>query len=253
MDFQVVLNKVKTDKSAEQKLQKFNELFTTFAGRINISTGNIGLYQQAFMHSSYINDLGLDKRYNNERLEFLGDAVLELMVSDHIFNKYEELPEGRLTKLRANIVCEPSLVVFASKLDMPKLILLGRGEDKTGGRDRPSIVSDAFEAFLGALYLDQGHQAAEQFLKDFVYPHITSEDYNAVIDYKTMLQEYAHQAFHESVTYELVSSKGPSHHRQFETEVSIGGRMYGKGMGLSKKESEQQAAKSALNALGQEV
>src|SRR5699024_7129144 len=253
MDFQVVLNKVKTDKSAEQKLQKFNELFTTFAGRINISTGNIGLYQQAFMHSSYINDLGLDKRYNNERLEFLGDAVLELMVSDHIFNKYEELPEGRLTKLRANIECEPSPVVFASKLDMPDLILLGRGEEKTDGRSRPLVVSDAFEGCLGALYLDQGQGGVWKFLSDFVLPHISSEDYNAIIDYKTMLQEYSHQAFSLSVTYEPVSSTGPSHHRRFETEVSIGGEVHGTGAGLSKKESEQQAAKSALRALGQEV
>lgn len=253
MDFQVVLDKVKIDKSADQKLVKFNDLFKAFADKVNIKVGNIGLYQQAFMHSSYINDLGLDKRYNNERLEFLGDAVLELMVSDHIFNRYEELPEGRLTKLRANIVCEPSLVVFASKLDMPELILLGRGEDKTGGRNRPSIVSDAFEAFLGALYLDQGNEAAEAFLTNFVYPHIKSEDYNAVVDYKTMLQEYSHQAFQESVTYELISSTGPSHHRQFETSVSIKGSVHGTGIGLSKKESEQQAAKSALEALGQEV
>src|SRR5699024_277884 len=214
MDFQVVLNKVKTDKSAEQKLQKFNELFTTFAGRINISTGNICLYQQAFMHSSYINDLGLDKRYNNERLEFLGDAVLELMVSDHIFLKYEELPEGRLTKLRANIVCEPSLVVFDSKLNMEALILLGRGEEKTGGRERPSIVSDAFEAFLGALHLDLGQTGVDAFLSTYVYPEIQSEEYNAVVDYKTNLQEYVHQAFKGSVTYKLVNESGPSHHRQ---------------------------------------
>ena len=253
MDFQIVLDKVKTASAAQMKLEKFNVKFKEFADKVNIKVGRIGLYQQAFMHSSYINDLGLDKRYNNERLEFLGDAVLELMVSDHIFNKYEELPEGRLTKLRANIVCEPSLVVFASKLEMPVLILLGRGEDKTGGRNRPSIVSDAFEAFLGALYLDQGNEGAWKFLNDFVFPHISSEDYNAVIDYKTMLQEYSHQAFSESVTYELVSSTGPSHHRKFDTEVSIGGKVHGTGTGLSKKESEQQAAKSALDALGQEV
>lgn len=253
MDFQKVLDKVRTDSAAQMKLEKFNVKFKEFADKVNIKVDRIGLYQQAFMHSSYINDLGLDKRYNNERLEFLGDAVLELMVSDHIFNKYEELPEGRLTKLRANIVCEPSLVVFASKLDMPVLILLGRGEEKTGGRSRPSIVSDAFEAFLGALYLDQGNEGAWQFLSDFVFPHISSEDYNAVIDYKTMLQEYSHQAFGESVTYELISSTGPSHHRQFETEVSIGDKVHGTGTGLSKKESEQQAAKSALKALGQEV
>lgn len=253
MDFNEVLNKVKTDDIAQEKLDKFNGQFQQFAQKINIKIDDPGLYQQAFMHSSYINDLGLDRRYNNERLEFLGDAVLELMVSDHIFNKYEELPEGRLTKLRANIVCEPSLVVFASKLDMPVLILLGRGEEKTGGRKRPSIVSDAFEAFLGALYLDQGTAGAWKFLSEFVFPRIMSEDYNAAIDYKTMLQEYAHQAFQQSVTYELVSATGPSHHRQFETHVSMGEKVYGHGRGLSKKESEQQAAKSALNALGQEV
>lgn len=253
MDFNVVLNKVKTEDSAREKLKDFNQLFKVFTSQLNITVENLMLYQQAFMHSSYINDLGLDKRYNNERLEFLGDAVLELMVSDHIFNKYEALPEGRLTKLRANIVCEPSLVVFASKINMEQLILLGRGEEKTGGRNRPSIVSDAFEAFLGALYLDQGTKGVFQFLSQVVFPEIQTSDYNAVVDYKTKLQEYAHSAFKDSVSYTLVSASGPSHHRQFETTANLGNKVLGHGQGLTKKESEQQAAKSALLALGQEV
>lgn len=253
MDFNVVLDKVKTDEGAREKLAEFNRLFKAFTAQLNIKVDNLMLYQQAFMHSSYINDLGLDKRYNNERLEFLGDAVLELMVSDHIFNKYEALPEGKLTKLRANIVCEPSLVVFASQLNMEALILLGRGEEKTGGRQRPSIVSDAFEAFLGALFLDQGTVGVEEFLSTHVYPEIKSSDYNAVVDYKTRLQEYAHSAYKNSVSYELVNASGPSHHRKFETTASLGNKVLGHGQGLTKKESEQQAAKSALKALGQEV
>lgn len=252
MDFNIVLQTIDKDKLAKKKLQKFNELFKAFTDKVGLDIKDLSLYQQAFMHSSYINDLGLDKRYNNERLEFLGDAVLELMVSDHIFLKYEALPEGRLTKLRANIVCEPSLVVFASKLNMEALILLGRGEEKTGGRERPSIVSDAFEAFLGALHLDLGQTGVDAFLSTYVYPEIQSEEYNAVVDYKTNLQEYVHQAFKGSVTYKLVNESGPSHHRQFDTEVLIGDKVIGVGHGLSKKESEQQAAKRALESLSQE-
>ncbi|KKK35901.1 ribonuclease III [Salinicoccus sediminis] len=220
---------------------------TGFLERTDLVVGDEALYMQAFMHSSYINDLQLNKIHNNERLEFLGDAVLELMVSDYIYNRFSELPEGDLTKLRANIVCEPSLVVFASKLRMEPLIMLGRGEEKTGGRKRPSIISDTFEAFLGALYLDQGSAAVWMFLEKFVFPEVKDAKYNAVVDYKTALQEHMHRNHRQAVEYRLMESTGPSHDKTFVTGVYMEDRLIGKGFGRSKKESEQRAAEQALS------
>ncbi len=246
MDFNEIERRINKDPHARKRLQDFRRKFTDFIDRTGISVDDESLYIQAFMHSSYINDLQLDKIHNNERLEFLGDAVLELMVSDYIYNRFEKLPEGDLTKLRANIVCEPSLVVFASKLDMAPLILLGRGEEKTGGRERPSIVSDTFEAFLGALYLDQGTASVVSFLKAHVFPQIGDDNYNAVMDYKTALQERMHQKSQQSVEYRLIEATGPSHDKRFVTAVFADGIMIGKGSGRSKKDSEQKAAEYAL-------
>lgn len=246
MEFKEIERRINKDLHARQRLGDFRGQFTDFIDRTGISVNDESLYIQAFMHSSYINDLQLDKIHNNERLEFLGDAVLELMVSDYIYNRFEKLPEGDLTKLRANIVCEPSLVVFASKLDMAPLILLGRGEEKTGGRERPSIVSDTFEAFLGALYLDQGTASVVTFLETHVYPEIRDNNYNAVMDYKTALQEQMHQRNQQSVEYRLIEATGPSHDKRFVTAVYADGLMIGKGSGRSKKDSEQKAAEYAL-------
>ncbi|SDK23346.1 ribonuclease III [Lacicoccus qingdaonensis] len=241
-----ISNRVKKDKYALDKLDSFNTLFKEFQKKINLDLGEHQIYQQAFMHSSFINDLNLNKIYNNERLEFLGDAVLELMVSDFIYKKFPELPEGDLTKLRANIVCEPSLVVFAVKLKMPELIILGKGEEKTEGRNRPSIISDTFEAFLGALYLQEGHKTAEKFLQNHVLVDIKDAHYNAVVDYKTLLQEETHKKYNKELQYKLLKESGPSHNKSFESGVFIDGRQLGTGRGRSKKESEQRAAENAL-------
>ncbi|MDB0580289.1 ribonuclease III [Salinicoccus roseus] len=249
MTFKEIEQRIRKDRHAQRGLEKFRGAFQSFAQRTGIAIIDEGLYVQAFMHSSYINDLQMDKIYNNERLEFLGDAVLELMVSDYIYNRFQSLPEGDLTKLRANIVCEPSLVVFASKLEMQPLILLGRGEEKTGGRERPSIVSDTFEAFLGALYLDQGTDAAREFLERHVFPEVRDSDYNAVIDYKTGLQEKMHKTERKSVEYQLLEATGPSHDKTFVTGVFADGEMIGRGTGRSKKESEQKAAEDALSEM----
>lgn len=244
-----ISNKVNKDKYALDKIDSFNKLFKDFQKRINLDLGEHQIYQQAFMHSSFINDLNLNKIYNNERLEFLGDAVLELMVSDFIYNKFPKLPEGDLTKLRANIVCEPSLVVFAVKLKMPELIILGKGEEKTEGRNRPSIISDTFEAFLGALYVQEGHAATHEFLREFVFVDIKDAHYNAVVDYKTLLQEEAHKRFDDELEYRLLNESGPSHNKSFESGVFIGRKQLGSGRGRSKKESEQRAAENALLAI----
>lgn len=242
----VVSNKIDNDKLARRKVDTFDKLFKAFQKRIGMALGDHDIYRQAFMHSSFINDLHLDKIYNNERLEFLGDAVLELMVSDFIYNKFPKLPEGDLTKLRANIVCEPSLVVFAVKLKMPEMIILGKGEEKTEGRNRPSIISDTFEAFLGALYMQEGQGAVNEFLEKFVFVDIKDAHYNAVVDYKTLLQEEAHKRFEEELVYRLLNESGPSHSKNFESGVFIGQKQLGIGSGRSKKESEQRAAENAL-------
>ena len=168
------------------------------------------------------------------------------MVSDFIYNKFPKLPEGDLTKLRANIVCEPSLVVFAVKLKMPEMIILGKGEEKTEGRNRPSIISDTFEAFLGALYVQEGQGAVNEFLEKFVFVDIKDAHYNAVVDYKTLLQEEAHKRFEEELVYRLLNESGPSHSKNFESGVFIGQKQLGIGSGRSKKESEQRAAENAL-------
>lgn len=245
----MVSKKIKNDKLASRKIQAFDKSFKAFQQRIGMDLGEHDIYRQAFMHSSFINDLHLDKIYNNERLEFLGDAVLELMVSDFIYNKFPKLPEGDLTKLRANIVCEPSLVVFAVKLKMPELIILGKGEEKTEGRNRPSIISDTFEAFLGALYVQEGHAATHEFLREFVFVDIKDAHYNAVVDYKTLLQEEAHKRFDDELEYRLLNESGPSHNKSFESGVFIGRKQLGSGSGRSKKESEQRAAENALLAI----
>lgn len=249
MDFKIIDEKIESDSHAKESVEVFKSLFQAFQKKLNLSLEFTHIYMQAFMHSSFINDLQMDKIYNNERLEFLGDAVLELMVSDYIFNQFNHLPEGDLTKLRANIVCEPSLVVFANKLEMSQLILLGRGEEKTNGRERPSIVSDTFEAFLGALYLDQGNDTVRQFLETHVFVEIKDENYNAVVDYKTLLQEEAHKRFKKSVTYQLIEATGPSHNKEFVTGVMLDETVVGRGRGRSKKESEQRAAKNALSEI----
>lgn len=247
MEFKEMENIIEKDAHAKTGLAAFRREFVGFLERTGIVINDEALYVQAFMHSSYINDLQLNKIYNNERLEFLGDAVLELMVSDYIYSRFDQLPEGDLTKLRANIVCEPSLVVFASKLRMEPLIMLGRGEEKTGGRKRPSIISDTFEAFLGALYLDQGTESARKFLEAFVFPEVKDAKYNAAVDYKTALQEHMHRNYRKSVEYKLIEATGPSHDKTFVTGVYMDSRLIGKGFGRSKKESEQRAAEQALS------
>lgn len=240
---------IREHRVANQKLSQFWQGFDVLAEQIHLKPKNKWLYAQSFMHSSYINDLSLDRIYNNERLEFLGDAVLELNVSDYLYQRYVELPEGELTKLRANIVCEPSLVVFSEHLNMSRLIMLGKGEEKTGGRERPSIISDAFEAFIGAMYLDLGNDAVIQFLKEYVYIHLTDKNYTQQKDFKTELQERIHQLKRGQVTYEMLEESGPSHNKTFTSGVYVGEQLIASGTGSSKKVAEQHAAEAALEII----
>ncbi|EHT60168.1 ribonuclease III [Staphylococcus aureus subsp. aureus CIG1233] len=232
-------------------VNRFRKRFDTKMTELGFTYQNIDLYQQAFSHSSFINDFNMNRLDHNERLEFLGDAVLELTVSRYLFDKHPNLPEGNLTKMRATIVCEPSLVIFANKIGFNEMILLGKGEEKTGGRTRPSLISDAFEAFIGALYLDQGLDIVWKFAEKVIFPHVEQNELLGVVDFKTQFQEYVHQQNKGDVTYNLIKEEGPAHHRLFTSEVILQGEAIAEGKGKTKKESEQRAAESAYKQLKQ--
>ncbi|HDL0562552.1 TPA: ribonuclease III [Staphylococcus aureus] len=232
-------------------VNRFRKRFDTKMTELGFTYQNIDLYQQAFSHSSFINDFNMNRLDHNERLEFLGDAVLELTVSRYLFDKHPNLPEGNLTKMRATIVCEPSLVIFANKIRLNEMILLGKGEEKTGGRTRPSLISDAFEAFIGALYLDQGLDIVWKFAEKVIFPHVEQNELLGVVDFKTQFQEYVHQQNKGDVTYNLIKEEGPAHHRLFTSEVILQGEAIAEGKGKTKKESEQRAAESAYKQLKQ--
>lgn len=202
------------------------------------------LIKLAVMHSSYGNDHKLGKLHNNERLEFLGDAVLELTVSEALFFDYKNKPEGELTKLRASIVCEPTLAQVARSIGLPQYILLGKGEEHSGGRERDSITSDAVEALIGAIYLDGGFANAKDFVKKFILNDI--EDKKLFYDSKTILQEIIQKEWKETVTYDLIEESGPDHNKTFSVRVMQGDKILGFGQGKSKKSAEQQAAYEAL-------
>ncbi|MEN2766480.1 ribonuclease III [Ornithinibacillus xuwenensis] len=217
---------------------------------LDIEFLNIEVITQAFTHSSYVNEHREKNYSDNERLEFLGDAVLELGVSQYLFRKYPKMPEGEMTKLRAAIVCEPSLELFARRLHFGEHILLGKGEEMTGGRNRPALLADVFEAFLGALYLDKGFDTALDFLEKHVFPQIDTGAFSHGMDYKSKLQEIVQQDKNRTIEYKIVDEKGPSHNKEFVAEISINQTVFGVGVGRTKKEAEQRAAKNALDKLG---
>ena len=205
--------------------------------------------QTAVTHSSYANEMKDPTPYN-ERQEFLGDAVLSIVVSDYLF-KNSSLAEGDLTKLRAALVCEKSLCGFAAKIDLGSAIRLGKGEEMMGGRTRPSILADAFEALIAAIYLDGGMGAAREFVLPFVMDTLESESKIRFHDYKTALQEIVQKNPEEKLSYVLVEESGPDHNKRFEVEVRLNSNVIGHGVGKSKKDAEQMAAKEALELMGQ--
>ena len=216
--------------------------------QICYSFQNKELLKQAMTHSSYANERKMGKQGCNERLEFLGDAVLELISSDFLFHEFSDLPEGELTKKRASLVCEPSLAFCAREFGLPQYLLLGRGEEQTGGRMRDSIVSDATEALLGAIYLDGGFASAKEFVLRFILNDI--ENKRLFYDSKTILQEIVQDQGKNSVEYRLVQEDGPDHNKSFTVEVVVGGRVLGKGTGHTKKAAEQAAAYQAICRIG---
>ena len=199
-----------------------------------------GLLRQALMHSSYTNEKHLPKHRCNERLEFLGDAVLELISSEYLFRNSPDTPEGELTRTRASMVCEPSLAICARDIGLGEYLLLGKGEEATGGRSRDSVTSDNTRSSVGAIYLDGGFTSAKEFIHRAVLTDL--EDKKLFYDSKTILQEMVQGAKAGRITYRLTGEDGPDHEKSFHVEVLIGERVYGEGTGRSKKAAEQQAA-----------
>ncbi|HZG55322.1 ribonuclease III [Paenibacillus sp.] len=221
--------------------------FSALERQLNITFRNASLLREAFTHSSYVNEH--KDATHNERIEFLGDAVLQLAVSQHLYRVYPAWPEGKLTFVRAAIVREQALSKLAKQLSFGEYLRLGRGEDLSGGRERPSLLADAFEAFVGALYLDAGWDAVIDFLSAHMFPEIEAYVERGVIDAKSRLHERAHRLSLEAVEYVVVDTRGPANDREFVIEARIGGETYGSGTGRTKKEAEQEAAAEALRRL----
>lgn len=212
--------------------------------KIGYQFENFDLLVNALRHSSYANEHRMDRLASNERLEFLGDAVLELVSSEFLYGSFPKLPEGELTKKRASLVCEPALAYCARELNLGSYLLLGKGEDATGGRKRESIVSDAMEAVIGAIFLDGGFARAKEFVLKFVLNDI--EHKQLFYDSKTVLQEMLQARSEDEISYEIISEAGPDHDKSFEAQVSAGGTVLGIGSGRTKKAAEQQAAYRAI-------
>lgn len=215
--------------------------------RIGHQFKNKALLERALTHSSYANEYGLE---NNERLEFLGDSVLGMITGEYLFEKLPKSHEGSLTKLRASLVCEQSLFEIAKKIGLPDFVLLGRGELQGGGKMRPSVISDAFEALLAAIYLDSGFDTAKKWLLEHMqdaFADALSGQRNR--DYKTELQEIIQSDHRGHISYRVVSESGPDHNKYFNVEVLLDKKVIGRAGGRSKKEAEQSAAKSALEDL----
>jgi len=220
-----------------------------FQKKIGYSFKDEKLLYEALSHSSFANE-NKKHRNSNERLEFLGDSVLSIVVSDYIFEHFRHLPEGELTKLRASLVCEKALFEFSKKIQLGRYIFLGKGEEMTGGRERASIVSDAMEAVIAAIYLDGGIEAARKHIMNFLPGDITPEHTTTFHDYKTVLQEIIQKNPEEKIEYFLKDESGPDHDKKFTVQVLLNSNVIGTGTGRSKKNAEQNAAKEALELMG---
>ncbi len=223
--------------------------FTEFEEKLGYSFKDKSLLELALTHSSFANENKLKK--NNERFEFLGDSVLGFVTAEYLFTEFKNRPEGEMTKLRAAVVCEKSLFKFAEQIDLGKYILLGRGEDSTGGRNRPSVVSDAFEAIIAAIYIDGGMEAVKPYILRFIKDAVKRE--TSFKDNKSLLQEEIQKVKGNTLAYEEVGEEGPDHDKTFVFRVKLNGEIIGEGKGKSKKEAEQNAAGNALNKLHYEA
>ena len=218
--------------------------------QLGITPAALCYYQQAMTHSSYAHEHGLGSNAHNERLEFLGDAVLELAVSEALYLRFPDFPEGKLTRFRAGLVCEESLTLLANQLHLGACLRLGKGEAASGGRQRPSLLADAFEALLGAIYLDLGLDEVRKVVEKQFAPLLEGLANGCLRhDYKTLMQEYCQAAFGITPDYQIVAEQGPDHSKIFVAQLVLHGKALGEGSGRSKKEAEQEAAREAYLAL----
>ncbi len=241
--------------------EKFNALAEELEGKIGYSFADRGILRLALTHSSYANEIKAKNKHElcNERLEFLGDSILSLVTSEYIFSAYPSLPEGELTKIRAESVCEEALSEYASDISLGTYLFLGRGEKQNGGRERKSICADAFEALIAAIFTDSKKRGEpDPFLqaKSFVLPYISVHVEKLIKrgksgDYKTKLQQIVQQVNGEVLEYVVVSETGPDHNKTFVVEAHLNSNVIGKGKGKNKREAEQAAAKEALSLFGE--
>ncbi|MGM0395826.1 MAG: ribonuclease III [Bacillota bacterium] len=229
---------------------KFDELQNSLKYRFE----DIELLHTALTHSSFANEHGLHASKSNQRLEFLGDTVLGLVVSEYLFIKYPFYPEGELTKIRAKVVSEPSLALAARRINLGSYLFLGKGEENTGGRDRDSILADASEAVTGAIFMDSNYETVRGFLLNNFETIIVKAVVKGFlfVDYKTDLQEKLQKVTGDRLVYNVVKEEGPDHNKLFHVDVTIGGDVIGSGIGRNKKEAEQLAAKEALILMGED-
>jgi ribonuclease-3 len=209
---------------------------------------NIALLQNALAHSSYANERWHDSLLSNERLEFLGDSILGMTVADYLYRNFPDRPEGELTRMRADMVCETTLAAVANRIGLGQHLLLGHGEEQGGGRARPSILADAVESVIAACYLDGGFESAAQFIRTFILCDVPVKRLHNV-DYKTTLQELVQRKKDQVLSYTLIGESGPDHDKQFCVAVSLNGKTVGEGTGRSKKKAEQDAARVAIEKL----
>lgn len=210
---------------------------------------NLDLLRNALTHSSYANEVH-SSFGSNERLEFLGDSVLSIIVAEYLYNNFKTLPEGELTKIRASLVCEKTLCLFSRQINMGNYLYLGKGEIQNHGNERPSILADAFEAVLAAIFLDGGMEQAKKHVLKFIIPELKEREFELFKDYKTALQEIIQRNPEEQLSYVLIGESGPDHDKRFTVEVHLNSNVIGTGTGKSKKQAEQLAAQQALQLMG---
>lgn len=218
--------------------------------QFNLNSETRDTLQQAFFHSSYTNELKKPQE-SNERLEFLGDGVLNLIIAEFLYQNFPDLPEGVLTKKRAQLVCEEALVIYADEIDLANYLYLGKGEEKNGGRSRAAIIADAFEAFIGAIFLTHGFNKARETLLAIFTPVYQQDKINVanIKDYKSEFQEFVQVNPDKQIYYEVIDEEGPPHNRIYTVHVLVDDIVYGIGVGRSKKDAEQQAAYQAISKL----
>ncbi len=219
--------------------------------KIKYTFKNHDYLAEALTHSSFANE-NSGSLPCNERMEFLGDAVLSIISAEYLYNKFPKMPEGRLTKLRSSLVCTQSLSAFAKEIELGNYLKMGKGETASGGADRPSVLEDAFEALIAAIYLDGGMEEAKRFVLRFLSREVENHHVN-FRDYKSLLQEIIQQNPDETLTYTVVGTSGPDHDKRFDVELKLNSNIIGKGHGTSKKNAEQLAAKEALELMGVDV